>query len=580
MIELEDQQVPEPVLVGARKGGLEIYGPGTDGDVTVTGPISLSRDMYYNNLTVLANAQIDTNGYRIFVKDTLYLLDPTSVIGRLSEKSLTGTLMGGAISGVKASDTLGGNGGLNAGENFFGEAEFYNFSQAIAGYKFDAVRNTLRFLMGGSGGLPGNRGADGTAGTGQPGSPGAAGSTGAPGNRPGYENVVGVPGGKGYSGNPGGQGNAGIGGPGGIGGDGGLGGTGGGVVIVSARKIIGSGIIRADGDSPGVIGEGTPGLPGTPGNAGASGTAGDKAPDFFQGAYTYTIQNAYSFQSQFTTFGTRVESQTNYQDVLYTASNAYNFIAGYTTYGIPGNEAFYRFLGFFRNSYTVPGNPPFVGTNPPVSGRNPPTTGRNPPSFGTNPPTPGPVRVRRFPGNPFVVPGTSFTIPGNPYTIAGNPYTIAGNTAYTAFNTPAPFSNPPTPYFNPKTYGYNTEYGTVAATYAYYTNSYRFSYLSPFRIIGFNTEFSPEIRGFEPSIYHDGGLGGAAGTGGAGGTASAGLPGQPGTSGYAGGGGVVLLVTESDIPQAIEVRSAAGTGDGGLATAGTVIIIKNEEEVV
>lgn len=576
MITQEDQQVPDSVLIGARKGGLEVYGPGTDGDVIITGQVTLSRDMFYNNLTILANAQLDTNGYRVFVKDTLYLVDSTSVIGRLSEKSIAGTLLGGAISGIKASDTLGGDGGLNPGENFFGEAEFYNFSQAIAGYKFDSVRNTLRFLMGGSGGKPGDRGLDGSPGTGQPGSPGSPGFAGSPGNRPGFQNTVGAPGGRGFSGGPGGPGNAGVGGPGGLGGSGATGGTGGGVVVVSARNIIGSGIIRADGDAPGLPGEGTPGLPGIPGNQGNTGGSGSDAPDFFQASFTYTVQTAYSFQSSYTVSGSSPATQTNFQNVLYTASNAYNFIAGYETYKIPGNEFFYRFSGNFRREYYVPGNPPVRATNPGTSGRNPPFSGRNPPF--RNPPTPGPVRVRRVPGD--FVPGNPFTIPGNPFFIPGNPYIIPGNPPSPAFNPPQPFSNPPTPAYNAATTAYNTNYGREAATFAYYTNSFRFSYFVPFSFTGFNTEFSPEIRAFQDSIYHDGGAGGAGGPGGAGGTSSAGLPGQPGTAGYAGGGGVVLLVTESDIPSTIDVRSAAGTGDGGLATAGTVIIIKNEEEVV
>jgi hypothetical protein len=64
--------------------------------------------------------------------------------------------------------------------------------------------------------------------------------------------------------------------------------------------------------------------------------------------------------------------------------------------------------------------------------------------------------------------------------------------------------------------------------------------------------------------------------GGAGGVASSGLPGSPGTAGYVGGGGVVLLITEDDIPEDIETRAAAGIGNNGGATSGTVLIIKNE----
>lgn len=45
------------------------FGDGSDGDVTISTPTTLTRDMYYNNLTV--NDTLTTDGYRIFVKDTL-----------------------------------------------------------------------------------------------------------------------------------------------------------------------------------------------------------------------------------------------------------------------------------------------------------------------------------------------------------------------------------------------------------------------------------------------------------------------------------------------------------------------------
>ena len=76
------------------RGGESVYGPGTDGNVTITGTVSLNRDMYYNNLTVLSGAQLDTNGYRVFVKDTLNMADPTAIIGRLANTDKVGTMLG------------------------------------------------------------------------------------------------------------------------------------------------------------------------------------------------------------------------------------------------------------------------------------------------------------------------------------------------------------------------------------------------------------------------------------------------------------------------------------------------------
>ena len=570
---MSDVRVPEPVVLASRKGGLEIYGPGTDGDVTIISNVSLNRDMYYNNLTILANVQLDTNGFRVFVKDTLTMSDVTSVIGRLADTVTAGTIFGGGASGVKASDTLGGSGGLNNGENFFGEAEFYNFSQAIVAYKFDAALNRLRTLQGGSGGKPGTagtKGADGTA------SPGPAGSAGSPGNLSptSTSNVVGAPGGKGATGNAGAPGNVGTGGIGGAGGLGGDGGTGGGVVVISARNLIGSGVIRADGKSPGPLPSPGAGLAGTAGNPGAPGNTGDKAPDFFQFSRTQVNANAYNFT--FTGYGYN-QSTTRQQATPQQFSIVFNFSTEafrtvsnnpypFTNTPTPGRSWSRGILGVFPGR-TV------TGTNPgrTVFGTNPGRSGTNPGRF---------VRLPRGggffqPGNPFFIPGNPFStfIPGQPFSFfqPGQPwsYVQTGSFSPTPGN---PASNPGfsfnQPFFVPGSntnYGYNIVYNTVGVP------STQFS----FPVVG----FVPAQTSFIPSVYGEGGPGGAGGAGGAGGSVTAGLPGSPGTIGYAGGGGVVLLVTENNVPSTIDVRSAAGTGDGGFATAGSVIIIKNEEDV-
>ncbi len=50
---------------------LLFHGDGSDGDVTISSTTTLTRDMYYNNLTVNSGIALNTNGYRIFVKGTL-----------------------------------------------------------------------------------------------------------------------------------------------------------------------------------------------------------------------------------------------------------------------------------------------------------------------------------------------------------------------------------------------------------------------------------------------------------------------------------------------------------------------------
>ncbi len=58
-----------------------IYGDGSDGDLSTSGTITLTRDTYYNNLTVNAGHNINTAGYRLFVKGTL-TISATSIVGR------------------------------------------------------------------------------------------------------------------------------------------------------------------------------------------------------------------------------------------------------------------------------------------------------------------------------------------------------------------------------------------------------------------------------------------------------------------------------------------------------------------
>jgi hypothetical protein len=49
------------------------FGDGSDGDVTIDTNTTLLRDMYYRNLVVEQGTSINTNGFRVFVRDTLYL---------------------------------------------------------------------------------------------------------------------------------------------------------------------------------------------------------------------------------------------------------------------------------------------------------------------------------------------------------------------------------------------------------------------------------------------------------------------------------------------------------------------------
>ena len=121
----------------------EDFGDGSDGDVTISSPTTLTRDMYYNNLVV--SNTLTTDGYRIFVKNTI---------------SGSGTIKWGtATPGGNASGTTPGAAGAATGSG-----PYKNNAGGIGGAT-DAVgvnsatANPSIGVSGGSGGRNGTAGA-------------------------------------------------------------------------------------------------------------------------------------------------------------------------------------------------------------------------------------------------------------------------------------------------------------------------------------------------------------------------------------------------------------------------------------
>lgn len=78
-----------------------VFGDGSDGDVTLSVNTTLSRDMFYNNLTMPSTYTLDTAGYKIFVAGTL-------------TRSATGSIFnngGNGGAGANGSGLTGGAGG-------------------------------------------------------------------------------------------------------------------------------------------------------------------------------------------------------------------------------------------------------------------------------------------------------------------------------------------------------------------------------------------------------------------------------------------------------------------------------------
>ena len=247
--------VPEAAFGDTQYDGELVFGNGEDGTVTITSDTSLTEDMYYSNLTIAEGATLNPNGFRVFVKNKLTLNGDLGI--KESAGAITsGTLEGTVAAGQNVVDGLGGPGepdGMVSGYTFTGvgamtgsttvsPSDFYNLRNAVNGYR-QRGSDFIRVKGGAGGGV----GADGVNGTGADGTYSANATT------------VGAAGGKGSTGS---------------GGSGGAGARGGGVVMVSAREVEGSGGVYSEGGS---------------GVAGATGTDGADAPVFNQDAYTTVV---------------------------------------------------------------------------------------------------------------------------------------------------------------------------------------------------------------------------------------------------------------------------------------------------
>jgi len=84
--------------------GIGLFGDGSDGDVTITKSTFVTRDMYYNNLTIESGQTFNPNGFRIFVSGTL-TLNKGARISRDGNDGSEG--YGGA---ALSAGTLGGSG--------------------------------------------------------------------------------------------------------------------------------------------------------------------------------------------------------------------------------------------------------------------------------------------------------------------------------------------------------------------------------------------------------------------------------------------------------------------------------------
>ena len=116
------------------KLGASLYGDGSDGDVTITGtPTTITKDMFYNNLTINAGKQLETDGYIVHVKGTLAFADATAKIicnGNDGAAGTGGAAHSGPLKGGKGGNTPGGS---DSGAGGGGASSVLVFAKDITG---------------------------------------------------------------------------------------------------------------------------------------------------------------------------------------------------------------------------------------------------------------------------------------------------------------------------------------------------------------------------------------------------------------------------------------------------------------
>ena len=132
----------------------EVYGSGQDGNVTISANTSLSRDMYYNNLTINDGIHLNTSGYRVFVRNSLSFStaianQATTSIGLKNGSSATGTIQGGGT--VSVTNSLGGSSASYTATAPTTTGYFNLTRNAVSGYMLHAGQTTPLFLKGGAG---------------------------------------------------------------------------------------------------------------------------------------------------------------------------------------------------------------------------------------------------------------------------------------------------------------------------------------------------------------------------------------------------------------------------------------------
>ena len=125
--------IPAGSIPASSVGSSPLFGDGSDGNITIAVDTILVRDMYYNSLTVNNGFNLNSNGFRVFVRGTCTLNGTIRNNGGPGSGggagALSGTLGGGTpggfsdvmnspgVPGSIANNSAGGSGGSGGASN-------------------------------------------------------------------------------------------------------------------------------------------------------------------------------------------------------------------------------------------------------------------------------------------------------------------------------------------------------------------------------------------------------------------------------------------------------------------------------
>lgn len=144
-----------------------VYGTGMDGDATLDGSstvlsmapssnvYTMTKDLYFDDLTINAGVRLNPAGYRIFVKNLLTFAGNNATIGFTTGFSTAGSIYQGGAAATAVTHSLGGSATgytATAPTAALGGSEYFKVGpQAITGYSITASGGPT-WLRGGAGG--------------------------------------------------------------------------------------------------------------------------------------------------------------------------------------------------------------------------------------------------------------------------------------------------------------------------------------------------------------------------------------------------------------------------------------------